>query len=135
MRHFNSIFFIGITGYAPFELRYLANMKINILLKQFVSKTPLKPLNRISCNFYILSICIFTGNSEKILMGTNILFCASCVKTVKNVYMNLNDKEAVWICFWQWMSKCYTNLTIINWLCVSDYYQYSIMIFCSNAHN
>ena len=59
-------------------------------------------------------MCIFTGNSDKILMGTNILFCASCIKTVKHVYMNLNDREAVWICFWQWISKCYTNLTIIN---------------------
>ena len=51
--NFNSIF-LGITGYAPFELRYLANMKINILVKQFVSKTPLKLFNRISWNFVIM---------------------------------------------------------------------------------
>ena len=38
--------------------------------------------------------------------------------------MNLNDSQAVWICFREWTSKCYINVTIICWLCVSDYYQY-----------
>ena len=33
------------------------------------------------------------------------------------------------------MSQFYTNVTIINRLCVSNYYQYSIMIFYLNAHD
>ena len=39
------------------------------------------------------------------------------------------------ISFWQWMSKCYTDLTIINRLCISDYNWYLIMIFCPIAHH
>ena len=44
----------------------------------------------------------FTGNSDLIifrehrsLMGKAILFYASCVKPIKYVYMNINDREAV----------------------------------------
>ena len=33
------------------------------------------------------------------------------------------------------MFKCYTNVTIIYRLCVSDYHDYSIMIFCLIAHH
>ena len=37
--------------------------------------------------------------------------------------------------FWQWTSECFTNVTIIlNRLYVSEYYQYSIMIFYPIAH-
>ena len=51
---------------------------------------------------------------------------------------NLCETDLAWmtekminqISFWQRILKCYTNVTIINWLCVSDYYQYLIMIFC-----
>ena len=79
-------------------------------------------------------ICIFTRNSDFIFfwenMDLNILFFASRVKPVEHVYMNLNDREAVWICLWQWTFKCNTNVTIINRLCVTDYYQYSIIIGC-----
>ena len=32
-------------------------------------------------------------------------------------------------------SECYINATIINWLCVTDYYWYVIMIFCRIAHH
>ena len=35
--------------------------------------------------------------------------------------MELNGRDAVQICFWQWASKCYTNLTIIYRVCVYDY--------------
>ena len=45
----------------------------------------------------------------------------------------INDREAVWICIWHWMSKYYTYVTITNRLCVSDHHRYSIMIFCPIA--
>ena len=35
--------------------------------------------------------------------------------------------------FEQWTLKCLTDVTIINWLCVYNYYQFSIMIFCPIA--
>ena len=39
------------------------------------------------------------------------------------------------ITFWQRTFQCYTNVTIIYRLCVSDYYRYSITIFCPIAHH
>ena len=45
----------------------------------------------------------------------------TCVKPVSHVYMELNGRDAVQICFWQWASKCYINMTIINRVCVYDY--------------
>ena len=59
-------------------------------------------------------------------MGKKILFSAKSVKAVYHVYMILIDREAVWICFWNKRG----NVTIVNQLSVSDYNQYSIMIFC-----
>ena len=57
------------------------------------------------------------------------------VQLVWNCF-TMNDREAVQSdIFWQWMSKCYTNVTIINQLCVSIYYWYLIMILCPIAHH
>ena len=50
--------------------------------------------------------------------------------------MTLNNRlwEAFWICFWQWNSKCCTNVTIFNRSWVSDYY-HSFMVFFLIAHH
>ena len=48
--NFDSIFFLGATPFLYLEIW----PKWNILLKQFVSATPLKPLNRISWNFVVM---------------------------------------------------------------------------------
>ena len=64
-------------------------------------------------------------------MGKKILFSANSVKPVYHVYMNLIDREAVLICFWNKRG----NVTIVNQLCVSDYNQHSIMIFCLIAYH
>ena len=72
--------------YVPFELRICP--KLNIQPKQFVSATPLKPLNRISCNFTIkvdiLCTCaysleipvLFFSERSGILMDENLILCA-----------------------------------------------------------
>ena len=49
-RNFDSIFFLGVTPFLNLEIW----PKWKILLKQFVSATPLKPLNRISWNFVVM---------------------------------------------------------------------------------
>ena len=48
--NFDSIFFLGVTPFLNLEIR----PKWKILLKQSVSATPLKPLNRISWNFVVV---------------------------------------------------------------------------------
>ena len=48
--HFDSIFFSDLRPFLNLEIW----PKRKIILKQFVSATPLKPLNRISCNFVVV---------------------------------------------------------------------------------
>ena len=48
--NFDSIFFLGVTPFLNFEIW----PKWKILLKQLVSTTPLKPLNRIAWNFVVM---------------------------------------------------------------------------------
>ena len=48
--NFDSIFFLGVTTFLNWKIW----PKWKILLKQFVSATPLKPLNRISWNFVVM---------------------------------------------------------------------------------
>ena len=48
--NFDSIFFLGFTPFLNLEIW----RKWKILLKQFVSTTPLKPLNRIAWNFVVM---------------------------------------------------------------------------------
>ena len=48
--NFDSIFFLGVTPFLNFEIW----PKWKILLKHFVSTTPLKPLNRIAWNFVVM---------------------------------------------------------------------------------
>ena len=95
---------------------------------------PLKPLNKISWNFVLLKnmLCIFAYSqdiliyflSERtwILMGKNItLIHASCVHEFlifkwQRSYLELFFFMGGGV---QWMSKYFTNMTIINRLCVS----------------
>ena len=97
--NFANFFLLGIMPLLNLEMW----PKLDILLKQFVTRI-LKLLNRISCNFIVKvdRLDTFTGNSDLIifrehrsLMGKAILFYASCVKPIKYVYMNINDREAV----------------------------------------
>ena len=76
--NFDSIFFLGVTPFLNFEIW----RKWKILLKQFVSTTRLKPLNRIAWNFVIMKdimsrYAFFTENTDLILLRSNLypLFC------------------------------------------------------------
>ena len=76
--NFDSTFFLGFTPFLNFEIWW----KWKILLKQLVSTTPLKPLNRIAWNFEVMKdlMCryaFFTGNADMILLRSNLypLFC------------------------------------------------------------
>ena len=42
----------------------------------------------------------------------------------------MTEKQFNQISFWQWVSKCYPNVTIINQFYVSYYNWYLIMVFC-----
>ena len=53
--NFDSIFFLGVTPFLNLEIW----RKWKILLKQFVSTTPLKPLNRIALNFVVMKDIMF----------------------------------------------------------------------------
>ena len=81
---------------------------------------------------------IFTGNSYLILRRSE-----RTIRTLVNIHFamqlesnwfSMNDREAVQS-FCLWMLKCYTNVTIINLFCVSDYYLYFIMMFCPIGHH
>ena len=107
-------------NYAPFKFKNLAK------IKKFVNAAPLKPLNRTLCNFIDkVDVHIhrkfwydFFGKNMD-LNWWNILLCKSCVKQLTSTWTwILNDIEAVSICFWKWISECYTNVTIIKLLCV-----------------
>ena len=137
VRIYGSIVFLGIMPLL--NLKYYP--KWMTLLKQFVIATPVKLLNRISFKFVfkVDILCTFAYYRkfwfnffwENIELQPNILFCAICVTPIKHVYVNLNDREAVRVCFWQWMSKCYANVTIIYglWVHVSNYYIFLIVFF------
>ena len=101
--------FVGIMSLLNLEIR----PKLNLLLKQFVSTTADKQLNRISCNFeYFKWInCVHVHVYWQFLFDfflrelrfyrakiPGTLFCANC-ETNSAFGMNLNDREAVWICF------------------------------------
>ena len=117
-------------------LQFFTYMETSPLpVKGFIA-TALKLLKRISCNtvakLYILFTCAFSQEIlNRELWRKYSILCNLCETSLACVlYVNLNDREAVWICVWQWTSKCYTNVTIINQIYVLDYYQYLVMIFC-----
>ena len=78
--NFDSIFFLGFT---PFLNREIWR-KWKILLKQLVSTTPLKPLNRIAWNFVVMKdiICRYAFLQEMLIWSfwgaINIPFFSDC---------------------------------------------------------
>ena len=130
-------------SYAPFELRILAQIKYTT--ETVCHRNSSKLLNRILRNFVVDKDKLCTcAHLQEIFIW---LFSKRTIRTewVGPKYTQYYFEHLVWsetglagtteklfnqISFWQWMSKCYTNETIINQVCVSDYYQYSIMIFC-----
>ena len=84
--HRKFCFYFFSLNYALFELRNLTKMKLKILLKQLVSTTPLKPLNRIARNFVFMKdiMCRYAFLQEMlinlILLRSNLypLFLSDC---------------------------------------------------------
>ena len=123
IENFDLIFFSR--NYALLNLEIW--QKRNILPKQFVSLTPLKLLNIISHNLIVkMDILCTCAYSKEILiwffylenMDLNgqkyIILSKLCETGLAGINANINDIEPVYISFWQWTSKCYTNVTIIN---------------------
>ena len=94
-------------------LQFFTYMETSPLpVKGFIA-TALKLLKRISCNtvakLYILFTCAFSQEIlNRELWRKYSFLCNLCETSLACVlYVNLNDREAVWKHFWQWMSKCY----------------------------
>ena len=113
------IFFMGVMPFLNFKIL----PKWYILLKQFVSATPLKPLNRIWWNLFWFrrSYCVDVRIFWKFWF---ILFWWVMHLLNLEILPKLNVL----------LKKCYTNVTIINRVYVSDYNWYLITIFCPIAH-
>ena len=104
---------------------------LNVLLIYFVIPTPL------NCSTY----CEYVHTYRKLFY----FFSEKRITTLAKIYyfVQLVETRLAWTThkqfnqksFWQWMSKCYTNVTVINRLCVSNYNWYLIMIFCLIAHH
>ena len=121
------------------------NLKIlpkwNIPLKQFVSATPLNrstEFRKTLCNVvdkHTLCTCVYLQNIIILffpeLWPKYTILCNLC----ETGEARMTEKQFSQISFWQWMSKCYTDLIIINRLCVSDYNWYLIIIFCPIVHH
>ena len=100
------IFFMGVMPFLNFKIL----PKWYILLKQFVSATPLKPLNRIWWNLFWFrrSYCVDVRIFWKFWF---ILFWWVMHLLNLEILPKLNVL----------LKKCYTNVTIINRVYVSDY--------------
>ena len=77
-------------------------------IKDFKSVQLLKPFNGFLCNSVVKADTLWICDIKKNWIGCfldnrelwpNMLFCATCVKTIQHVYLNLNDNEAFRTCF------------------------------------
>ena len=118
-------FFLGVMPLLNLEIW----PKLNILLKQFVNATPLKVPNRKSWNVVIVYIhwkywFDFFLRELSELWPKHTISCNLYETSLAYSHIFIEWRRSCWGRYlWQWTSKCYTNVTIINQLCVSDYYQ------------
>ena len=126
----NFFFGGGMGNNAPFIHTNLAKIKYTC---SCITETICQCNSILRTYAYSQEILIWFFLREHGFFGKNVLFYAWCVIPVSHVYMNLNYREAVWICFWQSMSKYYSNVTIINRLFVSDYYHIRLWFFLSDC--
>ena len=77
-------------------------------------------------------MCIFTGISDSIFMREkSTILCITYETRLAHVHLCTMYWEAVWICFWQQKSKCYTNMKLIDWLCLRLLWIHCIWIWFS----
>ena len=103
----------------PFELRNLAKIKYTTVTVCQCNSS--KPLKRISWKFVVDKdiLCTWCAYLQKILTvfdiflrGKYTILCNLC----ETGLLWLTEKLFNQISFWQWISKCYTNGTIITYI-------------------
>ena len=127
-------FNICLESYASFELIILA--KVYYTTETICQrKTWKKPLWKFPCNFIvaenILCTCaylpkIFFSERTNRTLPRKSFSCKLC----ETGLAWMTEKQFSLISFWQWTSKWYKNVTIINHLYAFDYYLYAIKVRC-----
>ena len=114
--NFDSIFFLGVTPFLNFEIW----RKWKILLKQFVSTTRLKPLNRIAWNFVIMKdiICRYAFLQKMLIWSfwgaIYIPFFVRLPVTCHSLYTAFSSNVGAW-----GMWACSLFLSLVFWSLVT----------------
>ena len=120
--NFDSIFFLGFTPFLNLETW----RKWKILLKQLVSTTPLKPLNRIAWNFVVMKdiMCRYAFLQE-MLIWSNAWNCHSC----HSLYTAFSSNVGAW---GMWACSLFLSLKNQKLMNVVVYFRWYVKFSCGH---